>query len=80
MDKNKMVKITIKTEVIIDEDALNSAGWVFNDEWNKLLAEYPDIVKRIAHLKSGWLFNNIKRIIRPVIQKYLEELIKDEPK
>ena len=70
MDQNKMDKI--------DENALNSASWKFFEEWGKLLDDFPSVRLHLSMIRGGWLFNNIKRLIRPVIQEYLEKL--NEPK
>jgi len=62
----------LKPITLIDEIALNEAAWKFNDEWGVLMKQHPDIAKVLNKFKSGWLFNNIKQLIRPVIITYLE--------
>ena len=55
-------------EIKLDENALNKAAWEFIFSYRKVTGE----------IESAILFNRCKAVLRPVIEKYIEEANKND--
>jgi len=58
------IRKAIKKDAVEFGNALNDAGWKFNEAYQKIMGESP----------SGKLFNNCKAILRECIIEYIEKV------
>lgn len=64
-----MTKEQLKFDAVHWGNALNSAGWKFNEAYRRVMGEPT----------SGKLFNSAKTILREAIIEYINEMVEPQP-